>query len=204
MMAGDVSVKLIEGNLFIRGDYLANSITIGPGVTPDQIVVSGLTTGGAATSINGTPNGTTTVNGFTRDLKINMLGGDDKVVVSDITIRDNTVINTHDGVDTVTISDVIAKGNLKINLGRGADTLTMTDTSVTGTTKIVSGIGNDNLTLTSLATNKLNTKMGSGNDMLAISNVTTSKSYIDGGSGTNALMDDLSSHLYNPLIKRIT
>ncbi len=133
-----------------------------------------------------------------------MLGSDDTVAISALTIRGNAVIRMGEGDDTLTISDVVAKGNVRVNLGGGADTLTLTDTTVAGSTALLGGKGNDNLTVDTVATKKFNTRLENGNDMLTISNVTAATTHIDGGLGTNTLMDDFTSNLYNPLVRRIT
>lgn len=202
MMAGDVSVKLIGGTLYIKGDYLDNNITVGPGGSADQVVVSGLTAGGAPTSINGTPNGTTTVSGFTRGLKIDMLEGDDTVAVSNITVRGNATVNTDGGVDVVTISGVTVKGNLKVKTGASADTLTINNTTVSGNTKLLASVGNDNLIVTGLATQKLGAKLGKGNDMITVTDTTTAESFLHGGEGVNTFMDNGDNLLYNLSTKR--
>src|SRR6476646_5579077 len=85
MLAGDVTAKIANGNLVIKGDSLANGITIAAGTTAGTVVVTGVNAGGAATNVNGTSNGAVTLSGFAGGLKIDMKGGDDTVTITGLT-----------------------------------------------------------------------------------------------------------------------
>src|SRR5215213_5526683 len=99
MMAGDVVVKMSGENLIIAGNRFDNAITITAGVPAGQVIVSGVTAGGSPTRINGTPNGSVTLNGFFGDLKVNMAAGNDSISINSVTVRGNTKIDVGDGID---------------------------------------------------------------------------------------------------------
>jgi len=66
LLAGNVSVNVAFGTLFIIGDNADNWVSVSGTGTSGQFVVQGLDDShGAATSINHTPDGTKTVNGVT-------------------------------------------------------------------------------------------------------------------------------------------
>src|SRR6478752_3145867 len=81
MMAGDVTASIAHGMLKIKGDDLDNGITIAAGATAGTVVITGVTAGGSATTVNG---GTTavTLTGFTAGMKIDMEDGNDSVAVT--------------------------------------------------------------------------------------------------------------------------
>src|SRR5262249_382962 len=85
MLAGDVTAQIHNGNLRIKGVDLDNGITLAAGATTGTVVVTGVTAGGSATTVNG---GTTavTLSGFTGKLKIDMEDGNDNVAVTGLTI----------------------------------------------------------------------------------------------------------------------
>src|SRR3954469_10539995 len=107
LLAGDVTVAVLNGNLSIVGDSAANDITIQEGATANSIVVTGIGTTGGNTTINGGTNiGTFT--GLTRNIPVRMNGGDDTVSV---------------------LADLAAPGNLSISMGSGDDTVAIGDGS---------------------------------------------------------------------------
>ncbi|MFO0789547.1 MAG: hypothetical protein U0805_08815 [Pirellulales bacterium] len=187
MMAGDVVVKMSGENLIINGNRLDNAITITAGAIPGQVIVQGQTAGGSATRINGTPNGTTTLNGFFGDLKVNMASGQDSLTINGVTVRGNTTLKTGRGIDNVAILNVNSWGNVKVKTGNGSDNLTVANTTVAGKTVLKTGTGNDLVTVTNLATNKLKVSTGKGNDQVSLINVTAAKATLNGGSGVNKL-----------------
>src|SRR5262249_3150905 len=86
LLAGDVTASIVHGDLVIKGDDLANGITITAGTNAGTVVITGVDAGGSSTTVNGTANGTVTLSGFTDDLKINMNGGDDTVSITELDV----------------------------------------------------------------------------------------------------------------------
>jgi hypothetical protein len=145
LLAGDVTASIHHGDLVIKGDNLANGITITAGTTAGTVVVTGVNAGGSATNVNGTANGAVTLSGFTDDLKINMKGGDDTVTITGLTVPDKAKLKGGDGDDTFTI-DGSTFAKLKTSLGHGDDTLDISDTTVSVKTRLNGGHGTNTLT----------------------------------------------------------
>lgn len=202
MMAGDVVVKMSGENLIIAGNRLDNAITITAGAIPGQVIVTGVTAGGAPTKINGTPNGATTLNNFFGDLKVNMAAGKDSLIINGVTVRGNTTINSGRGIDTLQISNTTANGNLKVKLGNGSDTLTVSTTNVAGKTTIKAGTGNDVVAVSNFTSNKLKINGGKGNDQVNLVSVTAAKANINGGKGVNRFGIDTASVIPVLAVKR--
>jgi len=204
MMAGDVVVKMSGENLIIAGNRLDNAITITAGAIPGQVIVTGVTAGGAPTKINGTPNGATTLNNFFGDLRVNMASGKDTLLINGITVRGNTTINSGHGIDNVQILNVTANGNAKVKLGGSSDTLTVANTNVAGKTSIRAGNGNDVVGLSNVTSNKLKISGGKGNDQVNLASVTAAKANINGGKGVNRFGIDTASVIPKLSVKKFT
>jgi hypothetical protein len=145
LLAGDVTASIHHGDLVIKGDNLANGITITAGATAGTVVITGVNAGGSATNVNGTANGTVSLSGFTDDLKINMKGGDDTVTITGLTVPDKAKLKGGKGNDTFTI-DGSTFSKLKTSLGRGDDTLDISDSTVSVKTRLNGGGGTNTLT----------------------------------------------------------
>jgi hypothetical protein len=164
LLAGDVTARIVKGDLVITGDKLDNGITIVGGATAGTVVVTGINAGGSATNVNGTTNGAVTLTGFTGDLKIKMKAGN----------------------DVVTISDLEIAGKAKIKLGKGNDTLSLESVEVAEKAKIKGRRGDDEVTIEDSTFTKLEVSLSKGDDLLSISDTTVSeKTRLKGGRGTN-------------------
>lgn len=202
MLAGDLSVIIFKGKLAIIGDRLDNAVSLTAGMQPNQVVVSGMTAGGSATGINGTPNGTVTLPNFVGDLKIAMKDGNDSVTINNLPIKGNTKINMGKGIDVLTINGSTAGGKTKINTGSGSDMLTVSSSVVKGTAKIKTKGGNDMVVITNTTFRTLDTKLGKGNDMVAISGTTAAKTILNGGKGVNTFTNGTNNFLFNTKISK--
>lgn len=202
MLAGDVTAKISGGDLIIKGDNLANGITIAAGASAGIVVVTGVDAGGSATNVNGTADGAVTLSGFTGKLKIDMKGGDDNVSITGITVNGKADLKGGGGNDTFSISATTFDSSLKTNLGNGNDTLTLTTDTVTDKTKIEGHEGNDTATITGSTFSELNVSLGRGNDSLSISSTTAStETELNGRSGTNTFTNGSGNSLANLTIK---
>lgn len=114
MLAGDVAIAVIDGNLLIKGDELGNQIAITAGEEPGQYVIRGLdgTMLHRVASIDpvepvldstAPPVSVLVVDGVRRNVRIGMGEGDDLVVLHDAGFRGNVGIGTDGGDDTVRV-----------------------------------------------------------------------------------------------------
>jgi len=152
LLAGDVTVSVLNGNLLIVGDSADNDITIEQGTTADSFIVTGIGTVGGDTNINGAPSTTGTFTGVTHNITVRMNGGDDTVsVLADTLTPGNLSISMGSGDNTVAIgAGATITNNLAITTDGGDDTITVTDTTVNGSANIQTGGGDDDVTLTGL------------------------------------------------------
>lgn len=152
LLAGDVTVSVLNGNLLIVGDSADNDITIEQGTTANSFIVTGIGTVGGDTTINGAPSTTGTFTGVTHNITVRMNGGDDTVsVLADTLAPGNLSISLGSGDNTVAIgAGATITNNLSITAAGGDDTVTVTDTTVNGSANIETGGGDDDVTLTGL------------------------------------------------------
>jgi hypothetical protein len=201
MLAGDVTAKISGGNLVIKGDSLANGITIAAGSTAGTVVVTGVTAGGSATTVN---SGTTavTLSGFTGGLKIDMKGGDDSVTITDLTVTGDAKLEGGRGDDTFDVSGSTFHGALTTNLGDGDDTLTFDSTTVSGKAKFKGRHGDDDATITDSTFSKLSVSLGKGDDSLTMSGTTASvDTSLNGRRGTNTFSNGTDDSLASLAVK---
>lgn len=196
MMAGDVSVDVVGGDLRITGDAQGNEIAVrASSESPDSFVVEGLN----GTRINGQA-GSEFFDGVIDDVRINMRNGDNLVLlttrqvdaggtanfgISDVTVRtgngsdlvvvvgndfqvnDDFRLNTGAGDDAVFFEDGHVTDQLRINTGSGSDWLEFNRATVEGRTMVNSGSGEDTLSLTNTEFGERAVfNMGGGSDEL--------------------------------------
>ncbi len=84
-MAGNVTAALVGGDLVVEGDADANTISIVEGAVDGEfIVLGGDDADGAATNVNGAPNGLAVVSGVSGSLIVRLREGNDVVDVANI------------------------------------------------------------------------------------------------------------------------
>jgi hypothetical protein len=195
-MAGDVTARIDQGRLIIKGDSLDNGITIAAGTIAGMVVVTGVNQGGIATHVNGMANGAATLTGFTGGLKIKMKDGKDTVSITGLTVAGKADVDGGDGNDQFTLSGTTFHQSLDVRLDKGSDTLSLTNTKVAGKAKLEGNRGDDNMTIASSMFGKLTTKLGRDNDSLNISGTTVSeKTKLKGGPGANAFTNGTGNSL---------
>jgi hypothetical protein len=201
MLAGDVTAKISGGNLVIKGDSLANGITIAAGSTAGTVVVTGVTAGGSATTVN-SGTAAVTLSGFTGGLKIDMKGGDDSVTITDLTVTGDAKLEGGRGNDTFDVSGSTFHGALTTVLGDGDDTLTVDSTTVSGKAKFKGRSGADDATITDSTFSKLSVSLGKGNDTLTMSGTTASvDTSLNGRHGTNTFSNSTDDSLASLTVK---
>jgi hypothetical protein len=107
MMAGNVTVSVVDGNLMVTGDDASNGVKIEQ-ATSDEFRVTTYSLGGSATLLNGSTNNQQTFSGVRADVNVEMNGSYDEVTVKGLSS-----------------SQAIIPGNLKINGGNAPDNVTV-------------------------------------------------------------------------------
>lgn len=168
LLAGDVTVSVVEGNLVVEGDELANQIAITAGEVPGTYIVRGLD--GTNVVHSPTPTAETSpvdevvVTGVTGDARIGLGAGDDRLVVSNVGFRGGVLVRMGEGNDEVAIglrpvpeanpesvstaepemSDFVRiRGALKIGTGEGDDKVHVDHAVIGGQLRVEAGRGED-------------------------------------------------------------
>lgn len=125
LLAGDVTVSVVGGNVHIRGDEAANQIVVTAGTESGSFVIQGLegTTVKLAGSTAPAPETGLVVTGVRNLVNISMAGGDDAVTVQDAEFRRGLTIATGAGNDEVIMQNVSVGGALSVLTGAGDDTV---------------------------------------------------------------------------------
>jgi Ca2+-binding RTX toxin-like protein len=204
MLAGDVTVSVVAGDLIITGDALSNAIVLEATANAGEFVISDAAdVDVGATTLNGggTP---LTLAGVTGSIVVTMGDGDDRVTVStarDIAIADDLSIGMGLGNDRLTSSStrrIGVGGDLNITTAEGDDVISLAQVRVGGNSTIDTGVGDDRVTLhnTSLSSDRLNYTAGNlslvagdGNDFFTLDGTFTVGQNItfDGGFGNDIL-----------------
>lgn len=150
LMAGDVTVNVIGGNLFIVGDDASNHIVVSDGAAAGDVDITGV-----GTDVNG--GASHTASGVTGNIFIVMRGGGDQVDLEDLNTPKNLAVTMDDGNDTLNIGltepDAVTVGrSAALALGPGNDTLNANYLHVIQELAIQAGTGNDDVNLGSVVT----------------------------------------------------
>jgi hypothetical protein len=206
LLAGDVLVNVVRGDLLIRGDAEGNEISVTAGAEPGTYVVTGLN-GTTVHQEGQTPATEVTVTGVRNDVRISLGEGDDSVSLVDSGVRGSISIHTGTGADEVTVDQVSARGGLAIDTADDNDTVTLGSTDDTGATtfglrdgtlegalrirkgiRVNLGDGNDSLTLENAASLiGIGVNGGLGDDTISASGTSGSILAVLGGDGTDTI-----------------
>lgn len=165
-LSGMVSAVMQGGDLVIEGDAGNNHVFISQGPLAGQVIISGgqddaldpLT----ATQINGGATAVT-LDGFTGDLNVTLLDGDDRVVVSDINLPGFAQVSLGTGNDTLSLQSR-ASSSVEFSENGGA-ALTYGAVSVAESVFVTGSAGDDVVALFDVAvTNDVVVYGGAGND----------------------------------------
>ena len=202
LLAGNVSIGLSGGTLFVRGDNAANHLQWD--VDGSEIVVTGLEN----TRINGGASSfRLAVASVTGDIKMDLKRGNDIVSMTGITLTGKVEIKTRQGNDRVELENVTTR-DVMIDMDGGDDVVQLVQVTSRRDTWVFLGSGNDVLAAPSLtvpssfrikgaggsqtavlgevqADGPTLFKLGSGNDQIAIVGPTefTNDMNFDGQSG---------------------
>jgi hypothetical protein len=169
LLAGDVAISVVDGNLLIRGDELANQIAITAGDAPDSYRIVGLDGTTVHTVATAEPSATQLlVSGVTGNVAIRMGAGDDVVRIHGASFHGNVSIATDGGSDHVVlgtspvavsesdsatngdepvfspqVDGVGIGGSLRIATGADDDTVRVAQTAVRGNLLVFSDGGDD-------------------------------------------------------------
>ncbi len=149
LMAGQVTVRVEDGDLFIRGDGSANSVVIDQEFTaPGELRI---TAGDPETVIDDGATEPFPVAfvplGARGRVFIDMGDGDDTVLVSEVTIRRRLRLLGGSGDDVLTVTRSNVHGTLNIEGDRGDDAINIIDTRVAGNLDVTGGSGDDLIAL---------------------------------------------------------
>lgn len=166
VLSGTVSAVIdASGTLVVTGDDLANNIVISAGPNAGEVIVFGGRAGaqaGTETRVNGALE-PATLSGFGGEVRLNMQGGYDQVVVTNLALEgslqaflgagnDRLSLQSHSSSATnVRLNDgsAIATGPVRlgvfvsVNGGDGDDLITTSNTTVDGYLAFTAGAGND-------------------------------------------------------------
>ncbi|MEM8679819.1 MAG: hypothetical protein AAGF97_10745 [Planctomycetota bacterium] len=207
MMAGDVSVSVVNEDLVIRGDQDGNELMIvGFGIDGVFEII-----GANGTTVNG-QNGVI-VNGAVDDIRINLRSGDNRLGLFDVVSRDRLDIRTGNGDDVIVFEGSGSKNQTDLSTGGGDDTIYLSRTGSrklnvrTGSgddelgvdrsqyqyTQIAMSGGEDELYIgSSTLVQRARANLGGGNDRFMFENNTlmTTDLRFSGGGGTDAAGGD--------------
>jgi hypothetical protein len=167
MLAGDVLVSLVGGNLLVHGDAEANSIVVTSGAEPGSLVIQGLdgTNVQFADAEPGDPPAPASglvVEGVRGHVRVNLGEGNDTLAVHDAQFRRSLTVNTGAGEDEVRIgaagdisgavtepgdANVNVGGFLTIRTGEANDDVVVGDAAVGGLLSILTDGGDDTVDL---------------------------------------------------------
>jgi hypothetical protein len=200
LMAGNITASVVNDELVLNGDNLANQVEVHQ-TAGNLFKVKGLN----GTTINGKADksfifqkgirvdlkggddhffsgGTVFVDDIHGDLNINMGAGKDSVLLGRVNVQGKTVIDTSTEDDVVGINLAVLK-NLTINTGSGSDTVNMGLMNAKATT-VNMDAGNDKFFSTFSSTESLKVESGNGDDTVELF-ISTSSGVVDLLTGNN-------------------
>lgn len=211
LLAGDVTVSVVAGNLLIRGDEAANHVAISQGNDANSFVIRGLDGTNVTLAGSSTPAPETglVVTGVRGRVNVNMLGGNDQVDVTGVKTRLGMSVETGGGNDTVTMQNVSVGGFLSVVTGDGDDTVQLGSAATSDAAAAVSdstasvkaglaidlvlGDGVDSAQLNSVsAPGALFVGGGLGADTIGVHNVRSASLILNGGLGDGVDQIDVS------------
>jgi hypothetical protein len=189
LMAGNVAVAVINGDLVVKGDAKANDVAIFQTMQQGKVVrgsyyISGLN----GTTINGTSGSYFT--GVNHDFKINMGQGDDHLAIG----------NMNEFNPNLTNASFIVPHNLSVTLGNNNNTLEIKGITVGNNTSIVAGSGNNAMGIRGdfgVPINVLNHPI----QLSPLAPISHGDLTIQAGGGNNQLNMGSSSVLHNMNVK---
>jgi hypothetical protein len=168
LLAGDVSVSVVEGNLIVEGDELENQVAITAGPEPGAYIVRGLDgtniVQSPAPAEGMPPVSEVVVTGVTGGARIGLGAGDDRLVLANVGFRGGVSVRMGEGNDGVAIGlrpvpmpnaqpaslppmdapgSVRIGGPLNIGTGEGNDRVQIDQAGIGGQLHVETGMGDD-------------------------------------------------------------
>ena len=163
LLDGNVTAKVVNGDLRLTGDRHGNGILIERGGTTDTFIV----TGQDGTAVNGGLQAVLT--GVTDDIIVDLKGARNDIWLHDLTVPDSLKVKTGSGGDVITMDNVTVTGQFTMRTRARDDYVTITDLAVGATARITTGAGDDMVDIErSLFHDRLWAGFGSGADYLEI------------------------------------
>jgi hypothetical protein len=169
MLAGNVTVRVVGGDLVINGDQLGNEIVIRASAITGQFSIQGI----GGTTVENT--NAIIVQGVADDVRMNLRNGDNTVLLTAFGLDnvchnffvDDFRVTTGNGNDIVELDNVNVGGNIRISTRTGDDVVFVHDTDVQGVLNISTARGDDTVELTqSMFSKRANVNLAAGNDAL--------------------------------------
>lgn len=217
LLAGDVTVAVVEGNLLVRGDAESNGVMITAGDAPGAFVVAGLPAGDGPTSINGDFL-RVEVAGVSRSVLVGMGEGDDLTNLRSAAVRGNVAVDAGMGNDVVNVggprtsvaeANTLIRGRLSVDLGEGHDGLRVGGTAIglgmevagergddnvavvrsliRGFTSIATGVGDDDVVIQGSYLARVRLGTGAGADQVALLDSAFAGIGVDVGDGDDVV-----------------
>ncbi len=173
LMAGDVTAEVVKGSLIVRGDDNNNDIIITEPTPGSFQIASGNT---SVTTVNGAA-GPLTFDNVTKDVKIYLNDGDDRLSITGNIARD-LVIDGEDGAQNITVNTV---AGTQMAIGRrlniindvGADTIAINNVRTNENLKISTGDGGSTITISTADVRKhFDLRTRDGADTIRINDIT--------------------------------
>jgi hypothetical protein len=104
LLAGDVAIELLDGNLVVVGDREDNVVAITADATPGNYIVAGFSDAeGVPTAIEGVANGEYLVEGVTGNVLVILGVGNDVLIITGAEFAGDVAVDTGMGNDGVFI-----------------------------------------------------------------------------------------------------
>ncbi len=196
LAAGNVTAVVQRGSLKITGDSVGNAIHVVPGGAPETWDVQSLD---GVTTVNGTLVPFHAV-GVENNIKVDMLQGDDEVLLEDAMLVNDLEMVGGIGSDHLEIEDSHIGGNTRISGGPEDDTVVFGTSSFGGNVVVQTDAGADTVTLDLVtASDRVKLATGTGADGIGIGG--TSQFFdvvtIVTANGNDALAIDDSAFMRN-------
>jgi hypothetical protein len=182
--SGNVRARPNKGSLVVTGDNAANSIRIVPGDSPGEWLVIGI----GLTTVNGKPQDT--ISGVTRDVLVDMRGGDDYVLLENATAERNVRVNMGAGGGLAVLVSVSTGRHVSVLPGRGGQLDAYVLTSVVGgNLHVCGGGGSDRAFITDTTVQgNMTARLGGGADELQIrGGVVGRDTIVQSGAGNDTI-----------------
>jgi hypothetical protein len=200
---GNVSASVVGGSLILRGDHLDNGVVLdqrGLGAGEVRVISD------ATTTVNGEGGAAVVFSGVTRDVRVRLLAGDDRldvvgvavprdldigagagddvVSLTGVTVRRDLTVVARDGGDVVAVVAAAVHGLTRVDTGDGGDTALLSRSTFRGGASLRTGAGDDLLFLGGSAfRGRLSVETGPGDDRVTRARVTKGFDFREGAQG---------------------